>query len=124
MDELKLRRFSISAVGTGLLYALTRDSDRSFTHYQSEAQKIAVEASLFAPAGSTMLVTLPKGGGKSMCVVLPAWFESGGGRLKGGTTLVVVPTVSLAYDQEKHVGGYFVDATGPEYRPYRASRSD
>jgi ATP-dependent DNA helicase RecQ len=118
IDQLRQRRVDTPAVGTGLLYAMTRRTDRPFIHYQSEAQKIAVETSLFAPAGSITLITLPTGGGKSMCVVLPAWLESDGGRLKGGTTLVVVPTVSLAYDQEEQARSYFFDAADPEYKPH------
>jgi superfamily II DNA/RNA helicase len=118
IDQLEQRRFDTPAIGTGLLCALTKETDEPFIHYQSEAQKMAVETSLFALPGSTMLITLPTGGGKSLCTILPAWVESGGGRVKGGTTLVVVPTISLAYDQEEHVRGYFVDATDPEYKPY------
>ena len=70
------------------------------------------------PPGATILITLPTGDGKSMCIILPAWFDSRGGRIKGGTTLVVVPTVSLAYDQEKQVTNYFAQVDDPEYKPH------
>lgn len=118
IDQLQQRRFDTPAVGTGLLYALTQETSQPFIHYKSDAQKIAVETSLFMPPGATTLITLPTGDGKSMCITLPAWFDSQGGRIKGGTTLVVVPTVSLAYDQEKQAVNYFAQAADPEYKPH------
>src|SRR5436853_2669485 len=82
MDDLQLRKSDMSAVGDGLLFAM---SNGSFTHYQSLAQKVAVHACFFAPLGSTLLIALPTGGGKSLTVQLPAWYESAEGTVKGGT---------------------------------------
>lgn len=62
--------------------------------WYSQAQKEAAWAVLTAPARSTTLVTLPTGGGKSLCFQLLPFFGS-------GLTVVVVPTVALAIDQAK-----------------------
>lgn len=117
IDDLAQRRPNMQVPGDGLLYAMTSKQGKPFLTYRSEAQKTAVAATLFAPPGSTTLVTLPTGGGKSMCILLPAWFESHGGRRKGGTTLVIVPTVALAYDQQDSIRSYFTPADDT-YKPY------
>jgi hypothetical protein len=64
------------------------------SHYRSIGQKEAIRAILTAPADGTLLVNLPTGAGKSLCAHLPAM-------LSGGVTIVVVPTVALAIDQER-----------------------
>ncbi len=112
IDRLSLRRTDPATVGDGQLYGMT-----GYSSYQSEAQKIAVQIAFFAQSGSTILVTLPTGAGKSLVSLLPAWRTSRGGRRKAGTTLVVVPTVSLALDQEAKALQNFLETDNAEFRP-------
>lgn len=112
IDTLSLRRPDARVPGDGVLCAMT-----GFTTYQSREQQAAVTSSALAAPGTSTLITLPTGSGKSLCTLLPAWLASRGGRRKGGTTLVVVPTVSLAMDQQAHAADYFSGAIGPEYAP-------
>jgi ATP-dependent DNA helicase RecQ len=63
--------------------------------YRCGAQRQAVHAVLTAPAQSTLLVALPTGAGKSLCAQLPAILQP------EKLCLVVVPTVTLALDQER-----------------------
>jgi ATP-dependent DNA helicase RecQ len=115
IDLLERRRIDESVAGDGLLYAMTKGK---FVYYQSHAQRVAVQSCFFTPPGSTLLITLPTGAGKSMCILLPAWHDSEGGQVKGGTTIVVVPTIALALDQERQAQEYFCNAPTPEYEPH------
>lgn len=65
--------------------------------YQSVGQREAIRTILTAPPESTLVVNLPTGSGKSLCSHLPAWLAS----KPVGVTIVVVPTVALAIDQER-----------------------
>ncbi|MBE9113790.1 ATP-dependent DNA helicase RecQ [Nodosilinea sp. LEGE 07298] len=65
--------------------------------YQSVGQREAIRTILTAPPESTLVVNLPTGSGKSLCAHLPAWLAS----KPVGVTIVVVPTVALAIDQER-----------------------
>jgi ATP-dependent DNA helicase RecQ len=111
IDHLHLRRTDRPATGDGLLYAMTAGA---FWHYQSKAQQVATHASLFAEAGSTLLVMLPTGSGKSVVAQLPAWLDT---QENGGTTLVVVPTVALALEQQIKALRYFQIDHATEYIP-------
>jgi ATP-dependent DNA helicase RecQ len=102
MDDLDYRRREPTVLGDGMTQRVV-----GYPTYQSDAQKAAVLSCLFAPQGSTTLVTLPTGSGKSLCAQLPAWMETRGGAKAGGTTLLVVPTVALAADQERQARALF-----------------
>lgn len=66
-----------------------------YKSYRSLAQKIAVTGALNMPQGYTSLISLPTGGGKSLITQTMAYQKD------AGLTIVVVPTVSLAMDQER-----------------------
>jgi ATP-dependent DNA helicase RecQ len=72
-----------------MIYHLT-----GYSKFKSLDQKIAVYGALNTPDGYTSLVSLPTGGGKSLVTQTISY-------QKEGLTIVVVPTVSLAIDQER-----------------------
>jgi superfamily II DNA/RNA helicase len=117
LDTLERRREDEACPGDGMLGALSQAAGLDWTTYQSSAQKAAVDSWMFAAAGSTTLVTLPTGGGKSLCALLPPWFATRGGRRSQGATLVVVPTVALALDQERQSRRFFKHAVDDYSRP-------
>lgn len=75
--------------------------------YQSVGQREAIRAILTAPPKATLVVNLPTGSGKSLCAHLPAQLKSE----PIGVTIVIVPTVALAIDQERA----FQEKTGTSY---------
>jgi len=70
-----------------------------FDRFTSPGQREALRAAALAPPGSTLIINLPTGSGKS----LAGWGPSLLGLPGRGVTLVVVPTVALALDQERQV---------------------
>lgn len=68
--------------------------------YQSSAQRDAVRTVLAAPPGSTVIVNLPTGSGKTHCALVPALLPPDETGLIG-VTPIVVPTVALALDLER-----------------------
>jgi len=62
-----------------------------YSSWKSEGLKEAAWSALMAPEGSTTVIALPTGSGKSLCFQLLARFGT-------GLTLVIVPTVALAID--------------------------
>lgn len=71
----------------------------TYQEYLSVGQQASVRAALTAPEGSTLAVDLPTGSGKSLCAQLPAVLDD----REGSLTVVVVPTVALALDQEDSI---------------------
>ncbi len=67
--------------------------------YRCAAQREMVRAVLAASPGTTLVLNLPTGAGKSLCGQLPALLWSH--RPPHGTSVVVVPTTALAIDQER-----------------------
>jgi ATP-dependent DNA helicase RecQ len=65
--------------------------------YRSLEQREAVRAVIVSAADATILVCLPTGSGKSLVGLLTALRPD----VTNGTTVVIVPTVSLAIDQEE-----------------------
>lgn len=68
-----------------------------FEQYQSLGQRQAARSVALAPPGSTMIICLPTGHGKTAVIQAPGLVE----RTQAGLTLVVVPTVVLALDMER-----------------------
>ena len=65
--------------------------------YKTPGQRAAVRSALVAPAGSTLVVNLPTGAGKTLAMLAPAMSAS----TSGQTSVIVVPTVALALDQQR-----------------------
>ena len=70
-----------------------------YTDYRSEGQRQAARSIVTAPPGATLLVSLPTGTGKSSLAFAPALLAS----QVIGVSVVVVPTVVLALDQERRL---------------------
>ncbi len=71
--------------------------DEDFTSYWTPGQRTAVRSALLAPAGSTVVVNLPTGGGKTLAILAPAIMAPS----DGSVSIVVVPTIALALDQQR-----------------------
>lgn len=65
-----------------------------FRQFKSIEQKLCVYGALNTPSGYTTLISMPTGGGKSLVTQTVSYKD-------GGLSIVIVPTVSLAIDQER-----------------------
>lgn len=74
----------------------------NYPAYRSAGQRTAVRSALLTPPGRTLAIDLPTGEGKSLIfrAIDAVGFASGPIPAPSGVTLVVVPTVALAYDHE------------------------
>ena len=63
--------------------------------YKTPGQRAAVRAAVSMPYGGTLIAELPTGSGKTEIAVSLSRFRA------GGTVVIVVPTVALAYDFER-----------------------
>jgi ATP-dependent DNA helicase RecQ len=76
-----------------------------YPRWRSQAQKEIVWATLNTPPGATRVFVLPTGSGKSLCYqLLPRFFA--------GLTVVVVPTIALAMDQQQNACARLIDLPG------------
>ena len=80
--------------------------DEDFTTYRTPGQRAAVRSALIADAGSTLVVNLPTGGGKTLAMLAPAVTASA----SGSVSVVVVPTVALAIDQQRRYASQHPEA--------------
>ena len=85
--------------------------DQNFTTYRTPGQRAAVRSALLAPAGSTLVVNLPTGGGKTLAMLAPAITAS----TVGSVSVVVVPTVALALDQQRRYANLYPEAPPTAY---------
>jgi ATP-dependent DNA helicase RecQ len=70
--------------------------DASFSGYKTPGQRASVRSAMVLPAGATLVVNLPTGAGKTLAMLAAA--ETAPPTM---TSVIVVPTVALALDQER-----------------------
>ncbi len=83
--------------------------------YKSRSQAVALRTVALAPEASVLHVVLPTGSGKSLVGIAPGLLR------EDGTTVVVVPTVALALDQERQATRVFPNAGLPRELAYHGS---
>ncbi|WP_405645226.1 protein DpdF [Streptomyces sp. NBC_00019] len=95
------------------LHAIAPDIDR----YRSRSQASAVRTASLADPASTLHVVLPTGTGKSLVGLAPGLLRP------RGTTIVVLPTIALALDQERHLRKRFPTSALPRELAYHSDRA-
>ncbi|MFW0793303.1 protein DpdF [Gordonia sp. CPCC 205515] len=85
--------------------------------YQSPAQATALRTVALKEEGSTLHIVLPTGSGKSLVGIVPGLIEP------GSTTVVVVPTIALAIDQEKQSPSRYPGAELPRELAFHSGRN-
>jgi ATP-dependent DNA helicase RecQ len=73
------------------------------SHYRTPGQRAACRAAVSMPAGSTIIAMLPTGSGKTEVALCLA------GQHQHSVTLIVVPTVALAYDFERRFRDHYAN---------------
>jgi ATP-dependent DNA helicase RecQ len=95
-----------------------------FTKYSCAAQMQATRTVLTAAPAATVIVNLPTGSGKSAVAIAPALLQS----RTEGTSVFVVPTTSLALDQERaalaHLQAAEPNRVHPDRLAYYSGQSD
>jgi len=87
----------------------------AFASYSSPGQRQAIRTVLAAQDSATIVVNLPTGTGKSAVAIAPALLQSAA----GGVSVVVVPTTSLALDQERAVREHLASSEPGRDHPAR-----
>lgn len=90
----------------------------SYTQYRSKTQASAVRTATLGDPCSTLHVVLPTGTGKSIVGLAPGMLRP------GGNTVVVVPTIALALDQERGIRQRFPGMNLPAELAYYGDRAD
>jgi superfamily II DNA/RNA helicase len=98
------RRQDMSIDGDGFLKIA---SIGIFTRYKSLAQRTALHLAMSMPKGGTLMTILPTNEGKSLIGIADAVQRVQSGMNKCGTNVVIVPTVSLALDQQRNAHQFF-----------------
>jgi ATP-dependent DNA helicase RecQ len=88
------------------------------TQYRSRTQASAVRTATLADPSSSVHVVLPTGTGKSLVGLAPGLLRA------GGNTVVVVPTIALALDQERTLHERFPTSGLPPELAYYGDRAD
>lgn len=70
-----------------------------YNTYVCPGQKEAVLSALFMPEGSTLIVNLPTGAGKTLVAQVPILMNG----LNKGLSIFIVPTIALAIDQARRM---------------------
>lgn len=95
-----------------------------FTQYTSPGQKQATRTVLSTDSSATVIVNLPTGSGKSAVALAPAILHS----RTSGTSIFVVPTSSLALDQERaafaHLRAAEPDRVHPDRLAYYSGQDE
>lgn len=79
-----------------------------FNTYKSLGQRQAARTVMLAPPGSTSIVCLPTGQGKTEVGLAPALLAS----RHSGVSLLVVPTIVLAFDHERRIQNLLAESEG------------
>ena len=90
------RRTETASVGDGVLARIA-----GYQRYRCSTQKAAVRALLTMPSGSTMVVTMPTGTGKSLLFQMGTRWWRKCTTTEKPCSLVIVPTIALALDHER-----------------------
>lgn len=77
------------------------EESAGFETYRTPGQRAAARAVVSTPEGSTLIAMLPTGSGKTEIALCLS------DRFKTGLTVIVVPTVALAYDFERRFREHF-----------------
>ncbi|MCV6970085.1 protein DpdF [Mycobacterium bohemicum] len=100
------RRIDETVVGDPFLNAI----DASFSGYKTPGQRASVRSAMVLPDGATLVVNLPTGAGKTLAMLAAAETAP-----PGMTSVIVVPTVALALDQERRYSKQNPDSPATAY---------
>lgn len=84
--------------------------DSEFSTYKTPGQRASVRSAVVLPAGATLVVNLPTGAGKTLAMLAAAEMSA-----PGMTSVIVVPTVALALDQERRYKSQNADSPATAY---------